>query len=118
MDHSAIAQRVLSSETLLLDPGEVLDNSNAQDLVKTLSGAYEAGYKHVIIDMAQIEFISSAGVGAIFSRIEPFRQKGGDLVLCNLSGNVLYVLTELDVADHLTIKTGEAEAAAFCGVSS
>ena len=118
MDKAIISKRPLSSDTLLLDPGEVLDNSNVQDLVKILSGAKGEGYKNIIIDMAHLEFISSAGVGAIFSRVEPVRKEGGDLVLCNVSGNVLYVLGELDVADFLTIKTSEEEAAAFCGVSA
>ena len=117
MDKTIISQRPLSADTMLLDPGAVLDNSNVQELVKLLTGARGEGYKNIIIDMADLEFISSAGVGAIFSRVEPVRQEGGDVVLCNVSGNVLYVLGELDVADHLTIKTSEEEAAAFCGVS-
>ena len=116
MESKTFNQRTLSGETLLLDPGTTLDNSNVQELVKVLSGAQDAGFRNVILDMSQLEFISSAGVGAIFSKSEAARRRGGDIVLCNVSGNILYVLGELDVADHLTIKPSEQEAAAFCKV--
>lgn len=116
MEPYPFTQRTLSEETILLDPGNTLDNSNVQELVKVLTGAQTQGFKNVILDMAHLEFISSAGVGAIFSKSEAARRRGGEIVLCNVSGNILYVLGELDVADHLTIKTSEQEAAAFCGV--
>jgi anti-sigma B factor antagonist len=116
MEPRTFTQRSLNRETLLLNSGATLDNSNVQELIKALSGAQGAGYKNIILDMAELEFISSAGVGAIFSKSEAARRHGGEIVLCNVSGNILYVLGELDVADHLTIKTSEQEAAAFCGV--
>ena len=116
MDKGSITQRVLNKETILLDPGPILDNTNVQEFVKTMTGAQNEGYRNIIIDMEHLDFISSAGVGAIFSRVQTARQRGGDVVLCNVSGSILYVLGELDVADHLTIKTSEQEAAAFCGI--
>jgi len=116
MEESALRQRVLNDETLLITTGNTVDNANAEELVKILVSAHERGFKKIIIDMAKLEFLSSAGVGAIFSRVEPAKQIGGDLILCNVSGNVLYVLGELDVAEHLTIMTSEQDAAARCGV--
>ena len=116
MEEVSITQRVLNDQTMLVMTGDTVDNANAEELVKILVSALERGYTKVIIDMTKLEFLSSAGVGAIFSRVEPARQRGGDLILCNVSGNVLYVLGELDVAEHLTIMTSEQEAAARCGV--
>jgi anti-anti-sigma factor len=116
MDQDAITQRALSTDTVLVEPGRQVDNTNVQDLVSIMANAQTEGYKNIVLDMSRLEFISSAGVGAIFSRVERLRQGGGDVVLCNVSGNILYVLGELDVADHLTIKTSEEEAAAFCGI--
>ena len=98
-----IAQEALDRDTLVLTPGATIDNTNVRQVASLLSESRSAGYKNVIMDLSQLEFLSSAGVGAIFSHVQKYRDAGGDIILCDVSEAILYVLTELDVAEHLTI---------------
>ena len=116
MDTSEMTKRVLSDECIVIEPSRKLDNSNAHIMVDYIGEAQSKGYKYIIIDMFQLQFLSSAGVGSILGTLETSRETGGDIVLCNASENVLKVLNALDLTDYLTIKKDQQQAAAFCGV--
>lgn len=114
MDSCEMAKRALSDECIIIDPGRQLDNSNAHIMVDVIGEAQSKGYKYIVIDMSQLEFISSAGVGSILGTLEVSREAGGDIILCNASNNVLKVLNALDLADYLTIKKDRKQAVALC----
>lgn len=116
MEKWQATQKVLSDDTVLLGPGRVLDNNNAHEMVEVISKAQESGYKYIIVDFGELEFLSSAGVGSILGTIEISREAGGDIVLCNVRPTIMHVLEVLDLADYLTVKAGAQEAAAACGV--
>ncbi|MEW6413157.1 MAG: STAS domain-containing protein [Candidatus Zixiibacteriota bacterium] len=103
MDHN-ITQNVLSDDTIVINPGSVLDNNNAHHMVDIISRAQSMGYHFIMIDMSQLQFISSAGVGSILGAVETSRENGGDIVLCNVSESVLHILRVLDLTDFLTIR--------------
>ncbi len=117
MGYEEIKERVLRDDTVVVDPGPVLDNQNAHEMVKIISTGEKKGYKYVIIDMARLEFLSSAGVGSILGTVQSFRERGGDIVLCNVSDHIRHILEVLDLADYLTIRSDEKEAAAMCGIT-
>jgi len=103
---------------VLLNPGRVLDNNNAHEMVEVITKIQEAGYKYIIVDLGDLEFLSSAGVGSILGTIEISREVGGDIVLCNVRPTILHVLEVLDLADYLTVKADPQEAATVCGVEA
>lgn len=117
MSDFSITQQTLRDDTLLLITGKMLDNSNAPEMVTTITSALSRGFKYVIIDMQNLEFLSSAGVGSILGTVEDFREAGGDLILCNLSGTILRVLEVLDLHEYLTIRDNQQEAAKLCGIT-
>lgn len=117
MSQSEIQQNNLNDFTRVFKPCGSLDNNNAHEMVDLISSAQSDGFKFIIIDLADLEFISSAGVGSILGTVESSRELGGDILLCNASPSVLHVFTVLDLTDYLTIKSDEKEAAAACGVS-
>ena len=108
-------QQTLKDDTILIYPGKILDNSNAHEMVEALDEIRNKGFAYVIIDMSELEFLSSAGVGSILGNIEVFRENGGDIIICNTSGDISHVLQVLDLTDYLTIKEDQKEAVAFCG---
>ena len=112
MDQSIFAQRALRDDTLLIRPGQSLDNTNAHLMIDAISTAQSNGYKYVIIDMDGLEFLSSAGVGSILGTIELSREAGGDIILCNVCANVMHVLKVLDLDEYMTIRADEREAVA------
>jgi anti-anti-sigma factor len=64
----------------------------------------------VIVDLEEVEFISSAGAGSLVGNVEAFRSRGGDLIICNATDTVLHVFNILDLSDYLTIKTDLSQA--------
>ncbi len=112
MNFFAFEQSVIEDRILHIKTGKILDNSNAHEMVETLRQAHIAGRHNVVLNMYDLEFLSSAGVGSILSSVDLFRQSGGDIVLCGMSPTILHVFQVLDVADFLTITTSEADAMA------
>lgn len=98
------------SDTVVITTGSMIDNHNAHQLVDMITREYESGTKFVIINMKRLEFMSSAGVGSILGTVELLRERGGDIILCDLSPTIHYVLDVLDVTDYFTIKSSNDEA--------
>lgn len=118
MDEQNITRHALKHDTIIVKSGRMLDNNNAHLMVEAISSAQAEGYKFIIIGMADLEFLSSAGVGSILGTVEKSREMGGDVILCNVSDTILHVLKALDLADFLTIKATEKEALPLCGEES
>ena len=78
-----------------------------------ISEALDKGFKHIIIDMTDLQFLSSAGVGSVLGTVETARDAGGDIILSNLTQPVQHVLSVLDLADYLTIKKSTQDALAY-----
>jgi len=116
MSQSEIQQSNLNDFTKILKPCGSLDNNNAHEMVDLISFAQSEGFKFILIDLANLEFISSAGVGSILGTVETSREAGGDIVLCNASPTVQHVFEVLDLTDYLTIKSDEEAARQACGV--
>lgn len=118
MEKWQVKKKALNDQTVLFDPGRVLDNNNAHEMVDVITRAQDAGYKYIIVDLGELEFLSSAGVGSILGTIETSREAGGDIVLCNVRPTILHVLEVLDLVDYLTVKTDAQEAAIACGIEA
>lgn len=114
MSHSEIQQSNLNDFTRIFKPCGSLDNNNAHEMVDLISSAQAEDFKFIIIDLADLEFISSAGVGSILGTVESSREIGGDIILCNASQSVLHVFAVLDLTDYLTFRSDEKEAADVC----
>jgi len=104
----------ISETTIVIYTSKSLDNSNAHEMTAALSEAQEAGYRYIIIDMRELEFLSSAGVGSILGVLGRSREDGGDIILCNVRDRILHILGVLDLCDFLTIKQDESAAREFC----
>ncbi len=118
MTQQQITQKTLRDDILVVNPGASMDNTNAHQMVDILSTAQDNGFKYIIVDMTDLQFISSAGVGSILGTVETSREAGGDIVMCNVSETILHVFEVLDLTDYLTIKVDNQEAAQFCGTES
>ena len=109
MTDSKIVTTQLNETTIVVRPASMLDNYSAPEMIEILSNALAGEIKFVIIDMEQVEFISSAGAGALLGNVEAFRTRGGDLIICNATATVLHVFEILDLKDYLTIRANLSE---------
>ncbi len=116
MIEKTINHRTIDDNTVVIDPGTQLDNSNAHEMVEVIANAQAQGRKYLIIDMHNLEFLSSSGVGAIIGSAEVSREAGGDIILCNVSETIGNILRVLDLMDFLTIKSDIEDALKNCNL--
>ena len=96
--------------SIVIQISEILDNTNACEMTEAFGAASAAGCKHVILDMSEVCFISSTGVGCILAAIGTFRDQGGDIILCSLQDRILHILEILDLCSYLSISSDVAAA--------
>jgi len=114
MGHDKIITKQLNDDTIVINPGRLLDNNNAHEMSKAISSAQCRNFRFIIIDMGALEFISSAGVGSILGSVEISRDAGGDIILCNADENIIHILEVLDLTDYLTLRKNRNDAEEFC----
>jgi anti-anti-sigma factor len=62
----------------------------------------EKAYK-VIVDLQDVNFISSAGMGAFLSVVGELRANGGDIIFVKMSEKIARVFESLDVLDYFVV---------------
>jgi len=76
----------------------VIDTLTATRLEEVLDRLLKRNRYHIILDLAGVDYISSAGWGIFISRIKEIRENKGDIKLANMVPNVyeIYELLEFD----------------------
>jgi anti-sigma B factor antagonist len=69
--------------TIFEPPGARLDASNARDFRDTLHPLIDQ-YRRTVLDLSQLEFVDSSGLGALLSCLRRQVDAGGNLKLCGL----------------------------------
>ena len=65
-----------------------LDGISASDFEKQLLGWIDAGHIRFIIDLGELDYISSAGLRGILGASKELKTKNGKLILCALKDSV------------------------------
>jgi len=118
MSENVFTQRPLGDNVMLINPGQELQNDNSEEMVEALKSAKSNGYKFAIIDMVDLQYISSSGICSFLYSVQEWRDNGGDIILCNVPASIKGVLELLDLKQYLKIADNEKVAASVCGVKS
>jgi len=86
-----ITERVEQGITVFELKGRI-DTQGAVEMDKALQAAVAAGKHKMVLDMAEVSYISSAGLRTLADVVTRNREAGGDLKLVSLSRKVLRVL--------------------------
>lgn len=93
-----------------------LKGHRPQDLGETISDLLNAGQNRIILNLAKVRFIDSAGLGELIASRKRTLQTGGDIKLLHPAGQVRDVLILTLLADVFEIHHDEEKAvAAFDG---
>ncbi|TVP66527.1 MAG: anti-sigma factor antagonist [Nitriliruptor sp.] len=81
-----------------------LDVATAPDLRQALQEAQYAGAHRVVVDLADLQFLDSFGLGVLVGALRRARLHGGRLVLAGANGRIREILevTGLDRTFQLT----------------
>jgi anti-sigma B factor antagonist len=72
----------------------------------------DKGFRHLVVDMSDISFIASSGVGALIVMTGEFSVKGGSVRFVSLSQAGRRVIRLLNLERFITIDSNEEEALA------
>lgn len=96
----------LSSEKidgiLVVSPVGQINSANAADIESGLLAWVEQGERLCVLDLEQLDYISSAGLRVVLMLAKRLKQNAGQLVLCSLQPQVHEVF---DISGFLSILT-------------
>src|SRR3990172_5242705 len=86
-----ISTRPLKRVEVITVSGRV-DSSTAPEFEQALKNALDAGRHHIVLDLENVDYMSSAGLRAMVAALKTARGHNGDLRLSNPSARVAEVL--------------------------
>jgi anti-sigma B factor antagonist len=86
----------LNNNIAIIKVGGYIDTTTSAELEHSLDALLKAGTNNIIIDLGNVDYISSAGWGIFISEIKGIREKGGDLKLVRMIPDVYEVFELLE----------------------
>jgi anti-anti-sigma factor len=71
---------------------ETVDALTAPELTRTLSKEISDGHSNLVVDLTQVEFMSSAGLRTLLGAVKESRTNGGDLRIASIKPGIDKVL--------------------------
>jgi anti-sigma B factor antagonist len=108
----------LSIQVRELDGASVIELSGfinahtVRQFESVLEGLVSEGRYNILLKCDGLNYISSAGLGAIMGQIEAVRENGGDIMLANLTENVFTIFDTLGFTQLYKVFGNEEEALA------
>lgn len=77
--------------------GNVMGGPEASEFKELLHKLIEEGKKNVVVDLANVKFMNSSGLGMLISGLTTMRNNGGDMKLANVTEKIesLLMITKL-----------------------
>jgi len=112
----AITERSVGDVTILQMSGRLVLFEGDMMLRQTVDQLVREGRVKIVIDLAAVSYIDSAGIGMLIAKYLSVRRKGGDLKLLNLNTRGLLVMS---ITKLLTVfETFDSEDAAIRSFAS
>lgn len=102
------------NDVLVLALSGRLDVATSPQLGTRLHTAFNRGNRRVVIDLAELEYVSSAGLRVLLAGLDQLEKAKGRLVLCRPSGYTREVLevAGMETVFPIALTVEEAEVAA------
>ena len=105
-----IQQRTHEEVVILDTKGRLTVGPEATQLREQVSALAAAGSKNVILNLAEVNYIDSTGLGALVICATTLRKAGGDVKLLNLTKRSLELLVITKLATVFALFTDEQDA--------
>jgi anti-sigma B factor antagonist len=91
-------QEIKSNTLILHISGDLIGEDNGVQLVEAVKEAISHKVMTCIIDISELRYINSSGIGVLITLLTKFRNKGGEVYLMRPSESVkkLLVITKLN----------------------
>ena len=92
-----------------------LDHTCSPELKSIVKEHLNEGKVNILLNLAQVDFIDSSGLGTLISTLKEVRRANGKIALCNLSPYVQEIFEITQLTHIFDIFPGENEALAAFG---
>jgi stage II sporulation protein AA (anti-sigma F factor antagonist) len=107
-----IPNEVTRSKVLVLKPEGRLDSNNVGAAETEVFALLGQGYRHVVVDLSGLDYISSAGLRLILVAAKRLSMSSGKLALCAMKPNIREVFEISGFVSILTVVGSRQEAEA------
>jgi len=78
--------------------GDLIGENNGIDLIEVVNDHIQKGIHYAIIDISELRYMNSSGIGVLITIMTKFRNKGGEVCLMKPSESVkkLLIITKLN----------------------
>ncbi|TYQ25221.1 STAS domain-containing protein [Pseudanabaena sp. UWO311] len=82
----------------VFQPEGIIDSVGGNQIRQDVGDRLEAGVETILIDLTNISFMDSSGLGAMVVTLQRVRSKGAKLYLCSLNDQIKIILelTKMD----------------------
>lgn len=101
-----------ADEVLVIALSGYLDAHTVADFDKRTEEIMAAGTHRIVLDLSQLNYISSAGIGALMGLSQRLKKRGGDLVLLQPTAKVHKILDLLGFSRIFHLSPDEDDARA------
>ncbi|MDQ3393479.1 MAG: STAS domain-containing protein [Bacteroidota bacterium] len=101
----------IHNQVLMLNlNGDLIEISLERSLIELIEASIEENILFCAIDISNLRFINSSGIGLLITILTKFRNKGGDVFLINPSDQVkkLLIITKLYAILNIVENRNEA----------
>lgn len=101
----------ISANTLILRiTGDLIGEDNGTQLIEAVNDAVSHKVVTCIVDISELRYINSSGIGVLITILTKFRNKGGEVYLLNPSDSVkkLLAITKLNAIFQIVKSEEEA----------
>ncbi|TNE43456.1 MAG: anti-sigma factor antagonist [Deltaproteobacteria bacterium] len=87
-----------------------LDSDTSDQFDQYMTQLIEVGHRWLVVDLAELEYVSSAGVGVLVGSVNELQENNGDLRLSAVPSKISRVLEMLFLLDLFQIFPDQAHA--------
>lgn len=96
-----------------------LDHHAAGQVRSTIESELEKGiYYHLVLNLAELDFMDSSGLGVILGRYRQVMELGGKMTICSVKPSIYRLMEMSGLFRILPIFDDEKSAITACGVAS
>jgi anti-sigma B factor antagonist len=107
----------IRGDVVIIEPKGRLTVETEQEFRETVRRQFDAGRTRLVLNLADVPYIDSCGLGAMTQEYISARRRGGDLKLLNLSGRNRHLLTLTKLVTVFETYDSEEEAARSFGAT-
>ena len=113
-----IVERTVGNITILDVSGPLAEGDGDEVFRDAVNALVERGRTRVLLNLAEVPFLDSTGLGVLASKHVTLRRRDGQLKICNISARIRRVLETTKLLHVFEVFDSEAEAVRSFGPTS